>query len=123
MIQMKAEEAMVGVPVVEEGFALLEERGDPAVADMGIKGILHVIDHPKDGLAALGLAKVIALTGPVHLLDGHLTRFDPRLEEVEVICPTGLHHLHGWQDEVCGIARIIRVEGRACQVAFDHLNI
>ena len=30
---------------------------------------------------------------------------------------------HGGQDEVCGIARVIRVEGRTGQVAFDHLNV
>ena len=120
---MQAEEAVVGAPVFEEGLTLFEERRDPAITDMGIEGIQHVIDHPEDGLTALGLTKVIALTSPVHLLDGYLTSLDPRPEEVEVIRPTGLYHFHGGQDEVSGIARIIRVEGHTCQVAFDHLNV
>jgi hypothetical protein len=121
--KVEAEEAVLNAPTFDEGFAPLEESGEPTVTDMGIKGPMEVVDHPEDGLAALGLTKEIALGGMMHLFDSQSAGIDKRLEEVERIRPTGIHHLHGRQDEVHRVVRIIRVKGRICQVFFDHLNV
>ena len=120
---MQAEEAVGGPPVLKQGLALFEERGDPGIADMCIEGHEHVVDHPEDGLSALSLTKVITLGCMVHLLLCQFSDCDEWLEEVEVIGPAGLHHLHGGQDEVHRIAGIIRVEGLTHEAAFDHLDI
>ena len=69
---MQAEETVSGVPGLQEGLALFEECGDPAVTDVGIKGILHIVDHPEDGLPALGLTEVITLGCAVHLVDSQV---------------------------------------------------
>ena len=121
--KVEAEEAVLNAPTFDERLASLEERGEPTVTDMGIKGPMEVVDHPKDGLAAFGLSKEITLGGMMHLFDSQSAGIDKRLEEVELIRPTGIHHLHGRQNEVRRVARIIRVEGRTCQVLFGHLNV
>ena len=66
---MQSEEAVANLPAVEERLTLFEDPGDPGIADVGIEGLEHVIDHPEDGLAALGLAEVITLGSVVHLVD------------------------------------------------------
>jgi hypothetical protein len=123
MIQMKAEEAVGGAPGLQEGLTLFEERGDPTISDMGIEGRVHVIDHPEDGLAALGLAEVIALRCMAHLLCSEFAGSNEGLEEVEVIGTTGRDHLHRGHDEVHGVARVVRVKWCTHQVTFDHLNV
>ena len=67
--QMQSEEAVLDLPAVEDRLTLFEEPGDPGVADVGIKRLEHVVNHPEDGLAALGLAEVIAPCCAVHLVD------------------------------------------------------
>lgn len=61
---------------------------------MSIVGREHVINHPEDGLAALGLAEIVALTGMLHLLDSQFAGCDEGRKEIEVVCTTGLDHRH-----------------------------
>lgn len=61
---------------------------------MSIVGHEHVINHPEDGLAALGLSEIVALTGMPHLLDSQFAGCDEGRKEIEVICTTGLDHRH-----------------------------
>ena len=109
--QMQAEEAMGDLPGGDERLTSLEERGDPSGADMGIERCEHVIDHPEDGLATLGLAEMIALTGVMHLLDSQLTGSDEGLEELEVISTTGVDHRHGRQRKVDALSDLIMIDG------------
>ena len=97
---MQAEEAVLDVPVFQKRFPDLEEFGDPGVADVGIERLKHIIDHPEDGLATLGLTEVIALGCAVHLFDGQFAGSNERLKEVEVISATGFYHRHRGEDEV-----------------------
>ena len=76
--KVEAEETVLNAPTFDEGLAPLEERGEPTIADMGIKGPMEVVDHPKDGLAALGLTKEIALDGMMHLFDSQSAGIDKR---------------------------------------------
>jgi hypothetical protein len=78
---------------------LLEEIGDPGVADMGVEGCHHVIDHPEDGLTGSGLAKVVTLGGVMHLVSGEFTGGDEGSETVEVVSLTGVDHRYGGQHE------------------------
>jgi hypothetical protein len=103
---MEAEEAVGDAPGGDEGLTGLEERGDPGGADVGIEGREHVVDHPEDGLAAPGLAEVIALTGMMHLIDRQMTGGDEGMEEAEVIGTTGFDHRHGGEGEVDGLPGI-----------------
>ena len=92
---MQAEEAVGDLPGGDERFAGLEKRGHPGRrADMSIEGHEHVVNHPEDGLAALGLAEIVALTGMPHLLDSQFAGCDEGRKEIEVICTTGLDHRH-----------------------------
>jgi hypothetical protein len=67
---------------------------------VGIKGLEHIVDHPEDGLAALGLTEVITLGCMVHLVDSQFTGCDERLKEIEVISTTSLNHRHRRQYEI-----------------------
>ena len=92
---MQAEEAVLDLPGFEEGFTDFEEGGEPGgSADVGIKGLAHVVDHPEDGLAGSGLAEMIAVTGVAHLFGREMTRGDEGMEEVEVVGTTGFNHRH-----------------------------
>ena len=78
---METEETVLDTPVADERLTGLEELGKPAVcADMGIEGTLQVVDHPVDGLAALGLAEVVTAAGTLHLGDSEASGGYPRLE-------------------------------------------
>lgn len=90
---------------------------------MGIERFEHVIDHPEDGLTAAGLAEEITLRCTVHLLDSEFTGRDEGLKKIEVISTAGINHLHRGENEVKRVARIIRIEWLALQVAIDHLNV
>lgn len=105
---MQAEEAVGDLPGGEQGFAGFEEGRDPSGSDMCIEGLKHVIDHPEDGLAALGLAEMITVTGAVHLVDGQFPGGDERMKKIEVISTTGFHHRHRGQHE----GRCMMEEGR-----------
>jgi len=121
---MQAEEAVMHLPVLQEGLALFQELGDPGIlTDVGIERLKHIVDHPVHGLTALGLAEVITLRCMVHLLDGEFTSSNEGLEEVEVVGTTGRDHLHRGHDEVHGVARVVRVKWCTHQVSFDHLNV
>lgn len=87
---MQAEEAVMHLPVLQEGLALFQKLGDPGIlTNMGIERLKHIVDHPVHGLAALGLAEVITLRCMVHLLDGEFTSSNEGQEEVEVVGTTG----------------------------------
>ena len=121
---MQAEEAVIHLPVLQEGLALFQELGDPGIlTDVGIEWLKHIVDHPVHGLAALGLAEVIALRCMAHLLCSEFAGSNEGLEEVEVIGTTGRDHLHRGHDEVHGVARVVRVKWCTHQMTFDHLNV
>ena len=67
--KVETEEAVLGEPGAEEGFASFEEGGEPGGADVGIERLEHVIDHPEDGLTGFGLTKIITLGCVVHLFN------------------------------------------------------
>jgi len=93
---MLTEEAVSDTPGLDERLAALEELGEPAAGtDVGVEGALQVVNHPKEGLAALGLAEVVTLTGMTHLLIGEEARLYPRMEEGMVIGAAGIYHRPG----------------------------
>ena len=54
---MLTEEAVVGVPVLEEGGAAgFEHLGDPTIGEVAIADDAEFVDHPVDGLATLAAA-------------------------------------------------------------------
>ena len=69
---MQSEETVLDLPALDERLTLFEDPGDPGIADVGIKRLKHIIDHPEDGLATLGLAEVITLGCVVHLVDSQV---------------------------------------------------
>ena len=82
-------------PRLQEGFTDFEEGGEPGgSADVGIKGLAHVVDHPEDGLAGSGLAEMIAVTGVAPLVGREMTGSDEGMEEVDVVSTTGFNHRH-----------------------------
>ena len=52
---MEAEETVLGAPEIQNWIATFEQFGDPSIADMGVEGRHHVVDHPEDGLTGFGL--------------------------------------------------------------------
>lgn len=97
--EVETEEAVLDRPAFQDRVALFEETGDPGVADMGVEGRHHLIDHPVDRLTGFGLAKEITLGGVMHLFDSEFTGGDEGIEIVEVVSSTGLDHRHGGQHE------------------------
>jgi hypothetical protein len=69
---MQSEEAVLDLPAVEERLTLFEDPGDPGITDVGVERLKHIIDHPEDGLPALGLAEMITLGCVVHLVDSQV---------------------------------------------------
>ena len=108
---MESEEAVGDAPGGDEGLTDLEEGGDPTGADVGIEGRQHVINHPEDGLAALGLTEIIALTSVMHLLNGQMAGSDDGRKEIEVICTAGLDHRHGGDREIDASPDFFRIKG------------
>ena len=94
---MQAEEAVGDTPGGDEGLTGFEEHGDPGGADVGIERREHVVDHPEDGLTALGLSEMITLAGMVHLFKRQMASSDEGMEEIEIVSTTGLDHRHGRQ--------------------------
>jgi hypothetical protein len=80
---------------------------------MRIEGLEHIVYHPEDGLATLGLTEVIAPGCAVHLFDGQFAGSNERLKEVEVINATGFNHRHRGQYEIylTSDVRGLRLEG------------
>jgi hypothetical protein len=66
----------------------------------GILRVQRVIYHPVDGSAAPGLTKVITLCCVAHILFCKFAGIYERQEEVEIVGPTCLNHLHGGKGEV-----------------------
>ena len=52
---METEETVLDVPEIEDRVPMFEQFGDPSIADMGVEGRHHVVDHPEDGLTGFGL--------------------------------------------------------------------
>jgi len=97
---VEAEEAMLYVPIGDEGFALLEQLGDPSVADMGIERGVHVVNHPEHRDATPCLAEMVALAGIVHLVFRQFPGGDERLEGIETVGAAGIDHRPGGQHEI-----------------------
>ena len=91
---MQAEEAMLDLPVIQKVLTLFKEIGDPTIANMGIEGRKHVINHPEDGLATFGLTEIVASSSVVHLVNSQVSCVDERLKEVEVISTASVNHRH-----------------------------
>ena len=106
---MESEETVGDAPGGDEGLTDLEEGGDPGGTDVGIEGREHVINHPEDGLAALGLTEIVALTSVMHLLDAQTAGCDDGCKEIEVICTAGLDYRHGGDREIDTSPEFIRI--------------
>lgn len=85
---------MLDMPIFKKGITLFEKCRDPGGADACIEGLQHIVDHPEDGQAALGLTEVVALGGVMHLVNIQVSRVNEGLEKVEVISTTSFHHRH-----------------------------
>ena len=125
---MQAEEAVGDLPGGDERLTGLEKNGHPGGgADVGIEGREHVVDHPEDGLAALGLAEKIALAGMPHLPDGQIAGSDEGRKEIEVVCTTGLDHRHRGNRQIDTLPDIGRdglpdgLEGVLKQESYFHV--
>ena len=86
---MLTEEAVVGIPVLEEGGAAgFEHLGDPGGGEVAIADDAMVVDHPKDGLAGLAATKVITLGSTVHLFRGETVTVGQLMTEVGIVGAT-----------------------------------
>ena len=103
---MEAEEAMLHLPIGDKGFALLEQLGDPSVTDVGIERGVHVVNHPIDWGACLGLAEIIAIASLVHLVFWQFSCGDERLEGIEAVGAAGIDHRPGGEYEIDLLADI-----------------
>ena len=97
---METEETVLDVPEIEDRVPPFEQFGDPALADVGVEGRHHVVNHPEDGLTGFGLPQVVTLCSVMHLFGGEFTGGDERVEAFEVVNATGVDHRHGRQQEV-----------------------
>lgn len=97
---METEETVLGVPEIQDRIATFEQFGDPFIADMGVEGRHHIVDHPEDGLTGFGLSQVVTLCSVMHLFGGEFTGSDERVEAFEVVDATDVDHRHGRQQEV-----------------------
>ena len=104
--EVEAEEAMLYLPIGDKGFALFEQLGDPSVADVGIERGVHVVNHPIDWDACLGLAEIIAIASLVHILDCQYPCGEERLEGIEAVGATGIDHRPGGEYEIDLLADI-----------------
>ena len=98
--EVETEETVLDVPEIEDRVPPFEQFGDPALADMGVEGRHHVVDHPEDGLTGFGLSQVVTLCSVMHLFGGKFAGGDERVEAFEVVNATGVDHRHGRQQEV-----------------------
>jgi len=62
-----------------------------------VERLIEIIDEPEDGDAGLRLAEMITLGGMVHLVDSEIAGIEEGLEKVEIVCPAGIDHRHGWK--------------------------
>lgn len=86
---MLTEEAVVGVPVLEEGGAAgFEHLGDPAVGEVAIADDAEFVDHPIDGFATLAATKVITLGSTMHLFGGKAVTVGQLMTEVGIVGAT-----------------------------------
>ena len=86
---MLTEEAVVGVPVLEEGGAAgFEHLGDPAVGEVAIADDAEFVDHPVDGLATLAATKVVTLGSTMHLFGSKAVTVGQLMTEVGIVGAT-----------------------------------
>ena len=98
--QVEAEETVGGLPVLEQGLTGFELAGDPTVAYAAVEHLLHLVDHPEDGLAALALAEVITGGGGCGLCCCEQSPVEEGLEEREGVCLALPDHLLGGEQPI-----------------------